>query len=223
MGGVVIILATVVGYFGALLITQTAPSASALLLLFLFVGMGLVGFLDDYIKIVQAAQPRPAQQGEDDRPDRDRASSSACSRSRRGSRTRTARRRPRRRSRSCATSSWLALPMVLAVLLIWLIIVATSNGVNLTDGLDGLATGACVMVFGGVHAREHLAEQPVLRRRPDDRSATTSEIRSTSRSWRPRSPARASASCGGTPRRPRSSWATPARCRSAPRSPASRS
>src|SRR4249920_3210561 len=53
MGGVVIILATVVGYFGALLITQHAPSASALLLLFLFVGMGLVGFLDDYIKIAK--------------------------------------------------------------------------------------------------------------------------------------------------------------------------
>ena len=27
-------------------------------------------------------------------------------------------------------------------------IAGTSNGVNLTDGLDGLATGACVMVFG---------------------------------------------------------------------------
>ena len=53
MGGVVIILATVVGYFGANLITQSRPSASALLLLFLFVGMGAVGFIDDYIKIVR--------------------------------------------------------------------------------------------------------------------------------------------------------------------------
>ena len=34
------------------------------------------------------------------------------------------RRPPRRRSRSCARSDWLALPMVLAVLLIWLIIIA---------------------------------------------------------------------------------------------------
>jgi phospho-N-acetylmuramoyl-pentapeptide-transferase len=34
------------------------------------------------------------------------------------------------------------------ILLIWLIITGTSNAVNLTDGLDGLATGACVMVFG---------------------------------------------------------------------------
>ena len=51
-------------------------------------------------------------------------------------------------SRSSATSSWLALPTVLVVLLIWLIVAGTSNAVNLTDGLDGLATGACVMVFG---------------------------------------------------------------------------
>ncbi len=51
MGGVVIILATVIGYFGAKLITQDMPSASSLLLLFLFVGTGLVGFLDDFIKI----------------------------------------------------------------------------------------------------------------------------------------------------------------------------
>ena len=53
MGGVVIIAATVVGYFAAKLITQSMPSASALLLLFLFVGMGLVGFLDDFIKIAK--------------------------------------------------------------------------------------------------------------------------------------------------------------------------
>src|SRR5699024_4134075 len=34
--------------------------------------------------------------------------------------------------------------------LLWanLLITGASNGVNITDGLDGLATGACVMVFG---------------------------------------------------------------------------
>ena len=53
MGGVVIIAATVIAYFAAKLITQSMPSASALLLLFLFVGMGLVGFVDDFIKIVK--------------------------------------------------------------------------------------------------------------------------------------------------------------------------
>src|ERR1700712_3399505 len=51
MGGLVIVLASVLGYFLAKLITGTLPSASALLLLFLYVGLGTVGFLDDFIKI----------------------------------------------------------------------------------------------------------------------------------------------------------------------------
>ena len=38
--------------------------------------------------------------------------------------------------------------MIVLVLFIWLLIAGTSNAVNLTDGLDGLATGAWVMVFG---------------------------------------------------------------------------
>src|SRR3954454_24517800 len=51
MGGLVIVLATVVAYFLAKLVTGGEPSASAYLLLFLFVGLGFVGFLDDFIKI----------------------------------------------------------------------------------------------------------------------------------------------------------------------------
>ncbi|GAA1769374.1 phospho-N-acetylmuramoyl-pentapeptide-transferase [Nocardioides hankookensis] len=146
MGGVVIILATVVGYFGALLITGTPPSASALLLLFLFVGMGLVGFLDDYIKISKQRSLglrskakmigqtlvavvfgvlalSPWLEDENGTP-------------------------PASQNISFLRDiSWLALPMVIAVLLFWLIIVGTSNGVNLADGLDGLAAGASTMVF----------------------------------------------------------------------------
>lgn len=146
MGGVVIIVATLVGYFGALLITQTVPSASALLLLFLFVGMGLVGFLDDYIKISKqrslGLRSKAKMIGQtlvaivfgvlalspwlEDEDGVTPASEKIS---------------------FLRDISWLALPTVLAVLLIWFIVVATSNGVNLTDGLDGLATGACTMVF----------------------------------------------------------------------------
>jgi phospho-N-acetylmuramoyl-pentapeptide-transferase len=66
MGGAVIIGATVVGYFvshlllvtvssgGALAVAPGRLSLSALLVLFLLVGMGLVGFLDDYTKISKA-------------------------------------------------------------------------------------------------------------------------------------------------------------------------
>jgi phospho-N-acetylmuramoyl-pentapeptide-transferase len=42
---------------------------------------------------------------------------------------------------------WLPLTKIGAVILFVLVINATANGVNLTDGLDGLATGASVMVF----------------------------------------------------------------------------
>jgi len=45
MGGLAIVLASVLGYFLAKLITGSAPTASALLLLFLYVGLGSVGFL----------------------------------------------------------------------------------------------------------------------------------------------------------------------------------
>ena len=147
MGGVVIILATVVGYFGAKLITQDMPSASALLLLFLFVGTGLVGFLDDFIKISKqrslGLRSKAKMIGltvialvfgglalspwlEDDRGQT-----------------------PASRHLSFIRDiGWITLPAVVVLILIWLIIAATTNAVNLTDGLDGLATGACVMVFG---------------------------------------------------------------------------
>ena len=43
---------------------------------------------------------------------------------------------------------WLQLPLILVIIWVMLLIAAASNGVNLTDGLDGLASGACVMIFG---------------------------------------------------------------------------
>lgn len=147
MGGIVIIAASVIGYFGAKLLTQSVPSASALLLIFLFVGMGLVGFLDDFIKIVKqrslglrskakmigqaviaitfavvALSPQLADEG-----GRTPASTNIS---------------------FLRDLSWVSLPMGVAVVVIWFIITAESNAVNLSDGLDGLATGACVMVFG---------------------------------------------------------------------------
>ena len=51
MGGTVIIAATLIGYFAAHALTVWQVSASGLLVLFLMAGLGLVGFLDDYIKI----------------------------------------------------------------------------------------------------------------------------------------------------------------------------
>ncbi|MGP9582649.1 phospho-N-acetylmuramoyl-pentapeptide-transferase, partial [Brachybacterium sp. AOP35-5H-19] len=53
MGGVAIILAVLVAYFLTHLVLWTPPSVSVLLVLFLAVGLGVVGFLDDYLKISQ--------------------------------------------------------------------------------------------------------------------------------------------------------------------------
>jgi len=147
MGGVVIILATVVAYFVAKLVTRDQPSASALLLLFLFVGMGLVGFLDDYIKISKqrslGLRSKAKMVGQtvialifggvalspwmEDRDGQTPASHHIS---------------------FIRDIGLVTLPFVVVLVLIWLIVTATSNAVNLTDGLDGLATGASVMVFG---------------------------------------------------------------------------
>src|SRR5690349_3171007 len=51
MGGAVIIGAALVAYIVAHLVTAWPPSVSGVLVLFLMSGLGLVGFLDDFIKI----------------------------------------------------------------------------------------------------------------------------------------------------------------------------
>jgi phospho-N-acetylmuramoyl-pentapeptide-transferase len=51
MGGTVFVLAAILGFAAAHLATFTPPTASAMLVLFLMTGLGAVGFLDDFIKI----------------------------------------------------------------------------------------------------------------------------------------------------------------------------
>ena len=51
MGGAVMIGATLLAYSSAHLITWRPPTVSAVLVLFLMTGLGVVGFLDDFIKI----------------------------------------------------------------------------------------------------------------------------------------------------------------------------
>lgn len=149
MGGVVIVGATLIGYGVAHLLVlnqpHRGPTASALLVLALMVGLGLVGFLDDFIKIrmqrslglnaaakfigqfvvgvgfaIAALQfKNPAGL----RPASDHLSFV--------------------RDYTAA-----GLGTVGFVLFAYLVIAATSNAVNLTDGLDGLAAGSSIMVFG---------------------------------------------------------------------------
>ncbi len=145
MGGLVVILSVVAAYLLATVGTSRTPTASGLLLLFLLVGLGGVGFLDDYIKIAKqrslGLRSRAKMAGQVlvavafgvlalQFPD-ERGQTPAS----------------RHLSFIRDWELW-TLPTVLVVLVILLMIAATSNAVNLTDGLDGLATGACTMVFG---------------------------------------------------------------------------
>ena len=143
MGGAVIILGTLVGYFGAHLITWSDPTISGLLVLLLMSGLGLVGFVDDFIKVVSQRSlgmragtklggqmlvaftfavlalqfPDPAGFT------------------------------PASTELSFIRDTGLVLGSAMFVVWAYIMIAGTSNGVNLTDGLDGLATGTSVMVF----------------------------------------------------------------------------
>ena len=151
MGGLAIILATVTGYLSGKWLNGETPSVSAILVIFAMVGLGLVGFIDDFIKtqrqrslglggwakiagqaIVAAAFAafafgNPNSQGVS----------------------------PASTNISIVRDTSFDLMMfgtvvgsVLVVLWIFLLISATSNGVNIADGLDGLAIGASIMSIG---------------------------------------------------------------------------
>jgi phospho-N-acetylmuramoyl-pentapeptide-transferase len=143
MGGAVMVVASLVGYVVGHVVTDDPMSTSGLLILFLMAGLGLVGFIDDFIKIsrqtslglrsgaklagqmvvgaVFALEVLQHPDGFDLTP-------------------------------ADAHLSFLrdfgptigVLPFVIWVVFL---IAGTSNAVNLTDGLDGLATGATVLVL----------------------------------------------------------------------------
>ena len=118
-----------------------------MLVLFLTVGLGMVGFLDDFIKIKKQrslglrSKAKIAGQSivavifgvlalmffPDDRGIYPASKSISFLRD---------------------IAALPELPLIVALIWILFLIAAASNGVNLTDGLDGLATGACVMIFG---------------------------------------------------------------------------
>jgi phospho-N-acetylmuramoyl-pentapeptide-transferase len=150
MGGAVIIAASLLAYGAAHLFTLTPVTVSGVLVLYLMAGLGVVGFLDDYIKISK------------------QRSLGLRSREKLAGQSLVAvifavlaLQFPNSRFRTPAVPfvsfvrdtnvnfafSGTLLGLLLFVLWANLMIAGTSNGVNLTDGLDGLATGTCVMVF----------------------------------------------------------------------------
>ncbi len=145
MGGLVIILSVLSAYALAKLITTDVPSWSALLLLFLLVGLGTVGFLDDYIKIAKQRSLGLRSKTKFAGQTLVAVAFAALALTRPDDRGQT----PASRHISFTRDfDNLTLPFVLVVVLILVMISGSSNAVNLTDGLDGLATGASTMVFG---------------------------------------------------------------------------
>ncbi|WP_225754159.1 phospho-N-acetylmuramoyl-pentapeptide-transferase [Actinotalea sp. Marseille-Q4924] len=151
MGGVVIIAATLLGFAGSSIITGNLPSASALLLLFLMTGLGFVGFLDDYIKISRQrslglrARWKIVGQGLVGVTFAVAALQFPNANFRTPASTKVSFIRDTNIDLAFAGAT---LGLVLFVLWANFLITAWSNAVNLTDGLDGLATGTSLIVFG---------------------------------------------------------------------------
>ena len=151
MGGIVILLAATIAYFLAKFINGETPSASALLVILMMLGLGLVGFIDDFLKVrnqrslgltgwakiggqvvvaiifAVLALGFPDENG--------------------------------LTPGSTAISLFRDLPidlfiwgsvigMGLFIAWISLLVTSASNGVNIADGLDGLASGAAIMAIG---------------------------------------------------------------------------
>ncbi|HUR02921.1 MAG TPA: phospho-N-acetylmuramoyl-pentapeptide-transferase [Nonomuraea sp.] len=144
MGGIAFILATLLAYFLSKVITGKPPTFSGLLVLGLMTGMGVVGFLDDYIKIVKRrslglrAKAKMAGQLIVGIAFAVLALQFADNRNNTPASTRLS---------FVQDFGWSIGPVLFVVWALFMIL-AMSNGVNLTDGLDGLATGAATMVFG---------------------------------------------------------------------------
>ncbi len=151
MGGIIFILGTLFGYFSATVLIGDGPTASGLLVLFMMVGLGLVGFVDDFLKtrkkqslglggwakiagqtIVAAGFALLALQF------------------------------PNEEGATPATTKisfirdlpldFMVLGTVVGIIayVVWIVLIAAaaSNGVNVTDGLDGLASGASILAIG---------------------------------------------------------------------------
>jgi phospho-N-acetylmuramoyl-pentapeptide-transferase len=152
MGGAVILAAVLGAYLLAHLLTLAPPTASGLLVLFLMGGMGLVGFLDDFIKIskqrslgLRSKQKLAGQTlvgvifavlAVQFPNDQFRTPASLLVSFVRDTNI------------SLALGGSSVVGVILFVIFANLMIAGASNGVNLTDGLDGLATGVSTMVFG---------------------------------------------------------------------------
>jgi phospho-N-acetylmuramoyl-pentapeptide-transferase len=151
MGGIVIIGATILGYAVSNLVLRRTPHITGLLVLFLMAGLGLVGFLDDSIKIrrQRSLGLRPAWKfAGQGAVGVAFAVMAVCFPDGLGRTPGSTRISFLRDTGVDLAFAGRALGIVLFVVWANFLISAWSNAVNLTDGLDGLATGTCAMAFG---------------------------------------------------------------------------
>ncbi|MFG1626736.1 phospho-N-acetylmuramoyl-pentapeptide-transferase [Kribbella sp. NPDC049227] len=145
MGGLVILLSATAAYLTATIVTGGWPSASAWLLMLLFLGCGVVGFLDDFIKVYtqnnQGLSSRAKMAGQTLIALVFGILSTQFFADERGV-------RPASQYISTTHDWGIKLPLIVVLLLIWFLVTATSNGANLTDGADGLLAGASALIFG---------------------------------------------------------------------------
>jgi phospho-N-acetylmuramoyl-pentapeptide-transferase len=154
MGGTIFIVGSIVGYLAGCFAGNNPPTASGLLVLWMMVGFGLVGFIDDFLKVRRknslglsgwrkiAGQVFVTvtfglgsllfQNSDGESPGTPFVSV----------------------FRDVPVLSFMALGLIIGwiVYLIWItfIGVAWSNSTNLTDGLDGLATGAGILTIAAM-------------------------------------------------------------------------
>jgi phospho-N-acetylmuramoyl-pentapeptide-transferase len=157
MGGVVFIVATLIAYVAGHFVfvslpedqlgAPTGPTATSVVLLGLFVSLGLLGFIDDFLKVRRrhslGLNARMKLLGQavigivfglvalfvPSAPvERETVASDHLS--------------------FVTDLEWLYVTKIGALVLFVFVVMAMSNAVNLTDGLDGLATGTSVMVIG---------------------------------------------------------------------------
>lgn len=143
MGGIVFLTASIVAYLISHLITGVPVSTSALLVIGLMTGLGIVGFIDDFLKIakqqslgLRAHEKLVGQAlvaalfGFGGLHFRDSYGLTPIS-----------------LNLSTVRDTSIKLGTTLVILWVIFLILGSSNAVNLADGLDGLASGAAIMTF----------------------------------------------------------------------------
>lgn len=152
MGGLVIISSTVVAYVIANIVAGRMPGVSGILLLFLMVGMGLIGFLDDFIKISKTRSLGLSPIGKIIGQGFVGITFAVLALRFQDEQYRTPASMRISFTRDTELSlAYFGVGVGLVLFILWanFLITAWSNAVNLTDGLDGLATGASMLAFGG--------------------------------------------------------------------------